>query len=127
MRKEDLEQFRRILEDRLVALYHISHGDTIRESLRLPTADDEGPGDEGDEAARLQHNDIQLSLAENDSVIAQQIELALRRITQGSYGICVDCGLEIERRRLELVPWALRCLEDQEAREFDGRDHSPSL
>jgi hypothetical protein len=34
------------------------------------------------------------------------IELALRRITDRSFGVCVHCGEEVKRRRLEAVPWA---------------------
>ena len=39
---------------------------------------------------------------------------ALRRIDDGVYGICVDCGQSIERIRLEAVPWTPYCLADQE-------------
>jgi DnaK suppressor protein len=42
---------------------------------------------------------------------------ALARVDEGTYGICIDCEREIAPRRLEAVPEALRCREDQEKAE----------
>jgi DnaK suppressor protein len=42
---------------------------------------------------------------------------ALKRIRQGNFGECAQCGAEIEVKRLEAVPWARYCLKCQEARE----------
>jgi DnaK suppressor protein len=44
---------------------------------------------------------------------AENVELALRRLADGDYGRCVDCGKEIPRERLEAMPEAVRCIEDQ--------------
>lgn len=43
-----------------------------------------------------------------------QVREALERIDNGSYGTCIDCGRPIQPARLEAVPWALYCLEDQQ-------------
>jgi len=43
-----------------------------------------------------------------------QVRDALKRIEDGSYGRCNACGRQIEAARLEAVPWAAYCLEDQE-------------
>lgn len=40
-----------------------------------------------------------------------QVEAALRRIADDDYGYCVDCGEDINPRRLEIDPTALRCIE----------------
>ena len=42
------------------------------------------------------------------------IEAALQRMTEGSFGICVACGDEIQTRRLQAVPWTQFCLPCQE-------------
>ena len=42
-----------------------------------------------------------------------QVENALRRIEDGTYGTCSACGRQIEVARLEAIPWAQFCLEDQ--------------
>jgi RNA polymerase-binding transcription factor len=44
---------------------------------------------------------------------AENVELALRRLAEGEYGRCVDCGKEIPPERLEAMPEAVRCIEDQ--------------
>ena len=44
----------------------------------------------------------------------KQVQDALRRIEEGSYGTCIDCGRPIEPGRLEAVPWTPYCLQDQE-------------
>ena len=42
-----------------------------------------------------------------------EVQDALRRIAQGTYGKCIDCGREIEPARLQAIPWAQYCLKDQ--------------
>lgn len=59
--------------------------------------------------------------AENDEVLErldaqgrnelQRVELALQRMGTGSYGVCVDCGDDIQLARLKAIPWATRCVE----------------
>jgi DnaK suppressor protein len=44
----------------------------------------------------------------------KQVRDALRRIDDGSYGICIDCDRPIEPARLEAVPWTPYCLADQQ-------------
>lgn len=44
----------------------------------------------------------------------EEVQAALRRIDDGTYGKCTLCGREIEPDRLEAIPWADYCLEDQE-------------
>ena len=48
----------------------------------------------------------------------QEIEEALRRIPQGEYGVCEDCGACIPAARLRAIPSALFCVECQEKREW---------
>jgi len=52
-----------------------------------------------------------------------QVRDALKRIEDGTYGRCIACGRQIEAARLEAVPWAAYCLEDQEKQ--DKRAHAP--
>jgi DnaK suppressor protein len=42
------------------------------------------------------------------------IQRALERITDGSFGICVDCDTAIGMKRLQAVPWASHCIHCQE-------------
>jgi RNA polymerase-binding protein DksA len=53
------------------------------------------------------------SLEENEARLLAEIDAALRRIDDGTYGRCERCGNEIEAERLEALPWATLCLEDK--------------
>jgi len=120
------DKIRKQLIEQLTTIFRSVHGE-VRESMVRELFDQDEPRDEGDESMRVLMRDTRMSLAEQDAARAQLIEEALRRLSQGSYGKCVDCGGPIEPKRLEAVPWALRCVEDQEAFEFEARDRSPSL
>ena len=48
------------------------------------------------------------------------INAALDRFDQGKYGTCDDCDSEISMKRLQAVPWALRCIPCQERIERDS-------
>ena len=57
---------------------------------------------------------------EEDTLASQmliQVQDALRRIEDGTYGKCKACGQPIEAARLEAIPWAQYCLKDQEKQE----------
>ena len=71
---------------------------------------DQHPADDGTETheQELDETTDMILAAEADNV-----ELALRRLADGDYGRCVDCGKEIPPARLEAVPEAVRCIEDQ--------------
>ena len=46
-----------------------------------------------------------------------KIDEALRKIDEGTYGICEDCGTEIEEERLKILPFAIYCVDCMEQRE----------
>lgn len=46
-----------------------------------------------------------------------KIDEALRKLQEGTYGICEDCGDEISEERLKVIPFAIYCLECKEKRE----------
>ncbi len=47
----------------------------------------------------------------------QKIDEALRKLNEGTYGICEDCGEEISAERLKVLPFAIYCTDCQEKRE----------
>lgn len=61
------------------------------------------------DAARLR----EASLADIGAEELRGIEAARQRLAEGTYGICVDCGVEIRFERLQAQPVAARCLECQ--------------
>jgi DnaK suppressor protein len=63
--------------------------------------------------------DLTLSyqIQERDRLILLQIDRALSKLADGSYGRCEDCGVTIAPKRLEARPFALYCIECQEEHE----------
>jgi len=62
-------------------------------------------------------DDIQLELIRMKARTLHQINDALSRIHDGTYGDCVECRRKIPERRLRALPFAARCKECEEARE----------
>ncbi len=78
------------------------------------SSNDEGTEDIVDRANNAYSRELmfQLTGAERDQLI--QIEEAIRRLDDGSFGICSNCGETIGDRRLEALPWARYCIDCQE-------------
>lgn len=66
----------------------------------------EGLTEEGDVAQNHLDQKLTFSLKERDFKTLREIELALQRIEDGTYGICEESGDPIEKNRLERQPWA---------------------
>jgi DnaK suppressor protein len=58
--------------------------------------------------------DIEMAIAEIAAESVRGIDAALKRLEDGSYGYCAECGGEIGTRRLEAMPFASRCRDCQE-------------
>jgi DnaK suppressor protein len=71
-------------------------------------------GDMADQAAGNNEVYIQLRLKQTDAKILQAIEGALRRIDEGIYGVCRDCGEPIAEARLNAIPWTGSCVSCKE-------------
>ena len=71
-------------------------------------------GDLADQASGNNEVHIQLKLKQTDAKILQAIDEALRRIDQGVYGACRDCGEPIAEARLNAIPWTRVCISCKE-------------
>lgn len=76
---------------------------------------DQHPADLGSELAARQTD---VGLQQNIERLLDQVERALKRIDEGTYGTCERCGRPIGKQRLEAIPYATMCIECQE--EVDG-------
>ena len=77
-----------------------------------------------DEAER----DVSIALDERDTATLNAIDTALQRIADGSYGLCLTCGIQIPTARLHANPTADRCVACQERIEKDhGGVATPKL
>jgi RNA polymerase-binding protein DksA len=120
--QQQIGDFRKMLEQRFLEL---------RESVRqaLLQADEQNyvelAGRVGDlENSSLADLLVDVSLAEIDRLVGQirDIDASLLRIAHGSYGLCTDCGNEIEVARLQAHPTAKRCRPCQMIYEESGRE-----
>ncbi len=81
----------------------------------------DGVQDIGDESANTYHRQILLSLNDSQRAILMDIDDALDRIKDGTYGICIECGEEISPKRLEVRPQAKYCIDCKTDIEKGGR------
>jgi len=61
-----------------------------------------------------------VSLQRNEAALLNQVEYALQKLEQGTYGICDSCGAAIDRARLKALPYALYCLDCKARLEREG-------
>ncbi len=80
------------------------------ESGELPSW---GADELADHASVTYDRELDDTLEENAEEILREIEDALGRIDDGTYGTCAACGAEIPPERLEAVPYATLCVEDK--------------
>ena len=72
----------------------------------------------GDDWAQADaERDLSIALEERESAELVAIDAALKRIADGSFGLCVDCGASIATARLHANPTALRCVGCQDKTE----------
>lgn len=69
-----------------------------------------------DDATMAFEQTKELTLRQNLERTLRQVEHALRRFEKGTYGICEECGQEIDPERLAVLPYATLCLKCKERR-----------
>jgi DnaK suppressor protein len=83
----------------------------------LPIAEDADVNDGGvgqhyaDDGTNTFLRERNLALRENAADLLAQVEAALRRLDAGTYGICENCGREINPERLEAIPYTAYCID----------------
>lgn len=124
MKKETIRKFRKIFESQREKV--IFNDRVVREDFAV-CADDRY--DEIDLATTDIEQSMRMRLRNRETLYIKKIDEALRRIEEGTFGECEDCGEDIEIRRLEARPTATLCVfckEEQERREVLtalGREH----
>jgi DnaK suppressor protein len=70
--------------------------------------------DEGDRANTSLAREIDLGQKSRDRALLALVDATLRRISEGTFGYCLNCGQEINAKRLEAIPWVRYCITCQE-------------
>lgn len=87
-----------------------------------------GGSDQGDESVADALADFAAARVDRQINEMREIEAARKRIRQGDYGICTDCGEDIRFERLLAYPAALRCVACQQQYEkTHTRVNTPSM
>jgi len=88
-------------------------------------AEREGNKDEGmdtyDLASEERDREINFILSDRERLKIQQIDDALERLEESSYGVCESCGLEIAEERLLAMPFTRLCHDCQQEQEKEAR------
>ncbi len=118
--KTQLETRRGVLEQEITGEFRRSEDDTFQELAGRVH-------DSGDESLAEHMMGLNVTIAGKELEELRDVEAALGRIAGGTFGVCADCGADIDPRRLELYPTAKRCTDCQSRREYLAKDRTPSL
>jgi RNA polymerase-binding protein DksA len=106
----DLEKVKKQLEERQEFLH--KKLERITENVRSPLA-----ADSEEQVVVRENQEVIDDLGNMTRKEISEIASALARIESGDYGVCIDCGVEIPEERLEVKPYARRCIQCEEKNE----------
>ncbi len=106
MTKSEINRFKAILEERLAELAKVLRN---REGIAI-----EKSPDALDEVQHAAERELAIRNLDRESQLLRQVKGALRRIQDGSYGVCLNCEEPINQKRLSAVPWTAHCVRCQE-------------
>lgn len=104
MDQEKLDRFREMLLEQLRRASENAR-ENQNDALEF-AANDDGVKDVADLSVQDVSSEIEYRLSERESQMVADIDQALLRMDEGSYGVCARCGREIPERRLEALPTA---------------------
>ena len=105
-RQRLLDERPRVLEA-IDNLHHENPGSLSEETEELSFQDNHL----GDVATVTFDREMASTLEENSTHVLTEIDGALGRIENGTYGVCQRCGNSIGDERLEALPWATLCID----------------
>jgi len=110
MDRKSIARFTKLLEDRQREL-RLGVAKTQEE---MRTAQHDYGKDEGDRANTSLAKEIRLGQKSRDQALLNAVDVSLKRISEGTFGECLNCGQEINATRLEAIPWVRYCITCQE-------------
>jgi DnaK suppressor protein len=106
MTKTEMNKFKKILENKQDELEQIVRN---RDAITI-----EKSADALDEVQHAAERELAIRNLDRESNLLRNVRSALRRIDDGSFGICLHCEEEISPKRIAAVPWAPYCIQCQE-------------
>lgn len=83
--------------------------------------------DSSDMASDAADGDLSLRIAESETVEASEIERAIEKVDNGTYGLCEVCTKPINAERLQFLPYVTMCIKCQSLAEIRKRERSDEL
>jgi len=83
--------------------------EALRDDVVIPGELSKVPTHAADQA--VDGMDKQIAIAQNEEYLLEEVEAALERIEQGTFGTCQNCGREISSQRLDAIPYTSLCIE----------------
>ncbi len=119
--KKELLDFKKLVlkkkEEILDEIKHISD-DTLKKSQKEASGDISGyTYHMADVATDTYDREFSLGLASNERKLIYEFDDALKRIDDGSFGVCEECKSLIAKNRLKAVPYARLCVKCQKIKE----------
>ena len=106
MKTEQLEKFKQELLQRRAKI--INSG--IFKSMDDLKINSEDLPDEGDIATNVVNQQVTFDIRRREMEKLKAIDMALHKITQGTFGVCEECEEPISTNRLQKHPWASLCI-----------------
>jgi len=106
MTKNELKKYRNVLEAQRAELAQLVHK---RDGIAI-----EKTPDALDEVQLATERELAIRNLDRESHLLRNVRGALRRIDDGSFGVCLHCEEDISPKRLTAVPWTPFCLDCQE-------------
>lgn len=78
-------------------------------------------GDQGDQSVLYADEDVNHQILEMGKLNLAQVNRALAKIADGTFGVCSECGEEIHEARLKAIPWADICIDCARDKERSGQ------
>ncbi|HWR52447.1 MAG TPA: TraR/DksA family transcriptional regulator [Bryobacteraceae bacterium] len=119
MTNTELMKFKQILEAKQTELAEVMRR---RDEIAI-----EKSPDAIDEVTRAAERELAIRNLDRESNLLRNVRAALRRINDGSFGVCAHCEEDVSPKRLAAVPWAPLCIRCQEAADRNERDASATL
>src|SRR6056297_1853273 len=113
MKRKILEKYKKILlelKGKLIKDIGNIEEEHIHSSSILKDGDSYYPQHSADISDREFQTETGFKIKKSEEELLKDINEALKRIDEGIYGICIDCGKKISIDRLEALPCAIRCI-----------------
>ena len=119
MTKSELNKYRSIFEAKQAELEQFVRN---REGIAI-----EKSPDALDEVQHASERELAIRNLDRESNLLRNVRAALRRIDEGSFGVCLHCEEDINPKRLNAVPWAAFCIQCQEIADRQSAEGSENL